>query len=57
MLFEFLEFARAHGNRPFSLHIGQLFTIFSPLISGISEHKLFLAMEQITDLIEVVLVG
>ena len=54
--FELLELARAHGNRPFSLYIRQFFTVFSPLISGISEHKRFLAMEQITHLIEVVLV-
>ncbi len=57
VLFEVLDFARAHGNRPFSLNIGQLFTMFRSLISGIGEHKLFLAMEQITYLIEVVLVG
>lgn len=31
MFFKFLELARAHGYRPFSLHIGQLFTVFCPL--------------------------
>lgn len=57
MLFELFELARAHGNRLLCLYIRQLFTVFCPLISRISAHKLFLAMEQMTHLIEVVLVG
>ena len=57
MLFELFELARAHGNRPFSLYIRQFFTVFSPLISGVGEHKLFLTMEQNPHSIEVVLIG
>ncbi len=37
--------------------ISQLFTIFHTLISYVSEHKCLLAMEQISHLIEVVLIG
>jgi len=51
------DLARSLGDVPLGLHIGQLLALLCPLITGIGQHQLLLAMQQVSHLVQVMLIG